>query len=155
MAVQVGKALGAHVTASASAANTALLRQLGADECIDHRATDYATLPSRFDVVLDCACTSSYFHARPVMAKGAVYMAALPGLTAILGLLLARLFGHRAKILVVKYLGADGEALAKLVSDGKVTPVLGRSLTLDEVPAALDAMRLGQRVAGKQVVKIG
>jgi len=154
VAIQIGKACGAHVTATASAANERVLRQLGADACVDYGTTDYATLSERFDVVFDCASTSSYFHARRVLAKGGTYLTALPGPGAILGMLFAPLFGHRVKMLVVKYLGADGEALAKLVSDGKVKPMLSRSLTLDEVPAALEAMRAGQRVAGKQVVKI-
>jgi len=154
VAVQLGKALGAHVTATAGTSNQALLRDLGADECIDHSTTDYATAPVPYQVIFDCAAASSYFHAMPVLDKRGVYMTVLPGPKAIFGMLLAPLFGHRAKMLVVKYSGVDGESLAQLVVDGKIRPVLGKTIGLDQVPAAIEAMRLGQRVAGKQVVRI-
>lgn len=154
VAVQLGKALGAHVTATASASNQSLLERLGADECLDHGAVDYATAPVPYNVVFDCAAASSYFHAMPVLDKGGAYLTVLPGPKAVFGMLLAPLFGHRVKMLVVKYSGADGEALAQLVVEGKVRPVLGKTLTLDQVPAAIEAMRLGQRVAGKQVVRV-
>jgi hypothetical protein len=33
-------------------------------------SSPYASLPDRFDVILVCAGTSSYFHARRVLARG-------------------------------------------------------------------------------------
>jgi NADPH:quinone reductase-like Zn-dependent oxidoreductase len=153
-AIQIGKALGAHITATASANNTELLRLLGADICIDHSTTDFASLSDRFDVILDCAGVSSYFHARQVLAKGGIYLTTLPSLSAIFGKLLAPLFGQRVVLIIVKLLGSDGEKLADMVSEGKVKPVISRQLSLDEVPAALESMRLGQRLPGKQVVNI-
>jgi NADPH:quinone reductase-like Zn-dependent oxidoreductase len=152
--IQIAKALGAHVTASASAANASLVRQLGADVVIDHGTTDYASLPDRFDVVFDCAGTSSYVHARPVLARGGTYLTTLPGPSGIIGKVLAPLFGQRSVMITLKLLGPDGEKLAALVSEGKVRPILSRTLTLDEVPAALESMRLAQRIPGKQVVRI-
>ncbi|MEU5282782.1 NAD(P)-dependent alcohol dehydrogenase [Streptomyces sp. NPDC020755] len=56
VAVQLGKALGAHVTGLASAKNLGFVRDLGADEAVDHRATPLAGL-DRFDVVLDTVGT--------------------------------------------------------------------------------------------------
>lgn len=153
-AIQIGKALGAHVTASASAANADLVRRLGADVTFDHRTTDFARLPERFEAILDCSGTSGYFHARRVLARGGTYLTVLPGPSALLGKLVAPLFGQRVVMIMVRYVGSDGEALADLVSAGKVRPVVSRTLTLDEVPAALESMRLGDRMPGKQVVRI-
>jgi NADPH:quinone reductase-like Zn-dependent oxidoreductase len=154
-AVQLGKALGAHVAATASASNLGLLRELGADTAIDHHTTDFASLAGSFDVVFDCVGTSSYFHARRVLTRGGTYLTTLPSPSAILGKVVAPLFGHRVVMVVLKLLGPDGEELAGLVSAGRIRPVLTRTLKLDEVPAALEAMRLGQRVPGKQVVELG
>lgn len=52
LAVQLGRHLGAHVTALAGARNLDWLTELGADEAFDHRATDTDDL-GRFDVILD------------------------------------------------------------------------------------------------------
>jgi NADPH:quinone reductase-like Zn-dependent oxidoreductase len=49
VAVQLGKAYGAHVTALAGAKNLGFVRGLGADEAFDHATTDPADL-APFDV---------------------------------------------------------------------------------------------------------
>ncbi|MDF9805547.1 hypothetical protein M2436_004094 [Streptomyces sp. HB372] len=56
VAVQLGKALGAHVTGLASAKNLDFVRDLGADEALDHRATPLSDL-DRYDVILDTVGT--------------------------------------------------------------------------------------------------
>ncbi len=53
VAVQLGRHLGAHVTAVTSGANADLVRGLGADAVIDHRQRRVATLDPDYDVVLD------------------------------------------------------------------------------------------------------
>ena len=52
-AVQFAKALGAKVTASASARNADLLRSLGADHVIDYNAQDPLKSGTAYDVVFD------------------------------------------------------------------------------------------------------
>jgi NADPH:quinone reductase-like Zn-dependent oxidoreductase len=71
-----------------------------------------------------------------------------------LGAVVAPLLGQRVTMVILKPNTADGEQLAGLVAAGKVRPIVSRTLTLDDVPAALEATRLGQRPAGKQVVRI-
>ncbi|UCM86871.1 NAD(P)-dependent alcohol dehydrogenase [Streptomyces marincola] len=56
IAVQLGKAIGAHVTALASAGNLAWVTALGADEARDYRTTRPEDL-ERFDVILDVVGT--------------------------------------------------------------------------------------------------
>ena len=52
VAVQLGRAFGAHVTALAEAEDLDIVGELGADVVADHRTTEPGTL-GRFDVVLD------------------------------------------------------------------------------------------------------
>ncbi|MFJ7086483.1 NAD(P)-dependent alcohol dehydrogenase [Streptomyces griseus] len=56
VAVQLGKALGAHVTGLAGSQNADFVRELGADEVLDHRATALADL-DRYDVIMDTVGT--------------------------------------------------------------------------------------------------
>lgn len=53
VAVQLAKELGAHVIGTARAANHDFLRGIGADELIDHSATDFRTAVAPVDTVLD------------------------------------------------------------------------------------------------------
>ncbi|MEV4256798.1 NADP-dependent oxidoreductase [Spirillospora sp. NPDC049652] len=53
LAVQIAKARGAHVIGTASAAKHGLLRDLGADELVDYRETDFAEAVQDVDVVLE------------------------------------------------------------------------------------------------------
>ncbi|HEX6726235.1 MAG TPA: NADP-dependent oxidoreductase [Nitrospira sp.] len=52
-AVQVARHQNAHVIATASAANTDVVKALGADEVIDYRITPFETVVGEVDVVLD------------------------------------------------------------------------------------------------------
>ncbi|MFC9174106.1 NAD(P)-dependent alcohol dehydrogenase [Streptomyces sp. DSS69] len=56
VAVQLGKALGAHVTGLAGAGNLDFVRELGADEVIDRRATALSEL-GPYDVIMDTVGT--------------------------------------------------------------------------------------------------
>ncbi|MDQ3723404.1 MAG: NADP-dependent oxidoreductase [Actinomycetota bacterium] len=53
IAVQIAKALGAHVIGTASASKHEWLRSLGADELIDYTTVDFATAMDAVDVVFD------------------------------------------------------------------------------------------------------
>ena len=52
-AVQIAKALGAHVTGVASTRNVELVHALGADATIDYTKEDFTTGPVRYDVSID------------------------------------------------------------------------------------------------------
>jgi len=52
-AIQLAKHLGARVITTASAANLNYVRDLGADEAIDYNTTDFSTVVSNCDAVLD------------------------------------------------------------------------------------------------------
>ncbi len=52
-AIQLAKHIGARVITTASAANHALLRELGADQVIDYNATDFRQVVSNIDAVFD------------------------------------------------------------------------------------------------------
>ncbi len=75
MAVQIAKALGAHVTAVCSTRNVEMVRSLGADEVLDYTSDDVVAGGARFDVMLDNVGNRHPKEVRSVMLEGGRYVA--------------------------------------------------------------------------------
>lgn len=156
VAVQLGRAYGAEVTALARAANLDLVRGLGAHEAVDHRSVRPADL-GRFDVVLDTAGTELRAHrallnpggrmvtiafdlGRPVTSLGYIAVSALHGRGRV------RFFSGDPR-------QADFDVLARHVAEGALRPVVDRVFPLEETAAAHRALEAGG-VRGKYVVRV-
>jgi NADPH:quinone reductase-like Zn-dependent oxidoreductase len=149
VAVQVAKALGAHVTGTASAGRHAMLRSLGADELIDYRAADFAAAAGEFDVVLDSVGGDYPARSLRTLRPGGVLVSLLP-MPAGVAAEAARL-GIRAEVMLVEADRAGMSAIAGLVTGGKLRPVIAATFPLAD---AADAHALGDtgHVAGKLVL---
>ncbi|GLZ53481.1 NADP-dependent oxidoreductase [Actinomycetospora sp. NBRC 106378] len=168
--VQYAKHLGAHVTVTASGHDEAKVRGFGADEFVDYRTTDFSTVLSGFDVVLDSLGGSNLEKSLTVLAPGGLAISVVgppdPAFARQLGQrLLAPVMAalswkvrRRARKLGVRYaflfMHADGAALtalAALYEAGALRPTLDRTFPFDETPAALEYVAQG-RAKGKVVV---
>lgn len=161
-AVQIARALGAHVTAVTSARNLDLVRALGPDEAIDYAQEDVTRRGQRYDVVFDVAAVRSLADLwRIVEPGGALVMAgaAKSGTRGIVGRLAAaqlrsRFLGQR----IVTYLGRVSQedliVLQELVEAGKLRPAIDRQYSLAEVPDAVRYLGSGQARA-KVVINVG
>ncbi|MDZ3832218.1 MAG: NAD(P)-dependent alcohol dehydrogenase [Sphingopyxis sp.] len=78
--VQLAKYWGAHVTASTSEGNIALLLGLGADAVIDYRRQPYTDEQQCWDIIVDTVAASSFADARPRLNEGGRYLAIAGGL---------------------------------------------------------------------------
>ncbi|MFI9274509.1 NAD(P)-dependent alcohol dehydrogenase [Kitasatospora sp. NPDC052896] len=157
VAVQLGRACGARVTALAGAGNLDLVRDLGADEAFDYATTGAADL-GPFDVVLDTVGTDfaayrrllapggrmvsiTFDHRHPVASLG--YLLA----SAAFGPRRVRFFsGHPTHQLLVD--------LAQLVQEGAIRPVVDTVYPLADIARAHRALEAGG-VRGKIVVAVG
>ena len=70
MAIQIAKARGAKVIATASTANQDFLKQLGADEAIDYTNTKFENVAKDVDVVLDSVGKDTLARSYRVVKKG-------------------------------------------------------------------------------------
>ncbi|WP_425037865.1 NAD(P)-dependent alcohol dehydrogenase [Primorskyibacter sp. S187A] len=68
-AIQFAKALGARVTASASARNAELLTSLGADQVVDYACEDPLKRTETYDVIFDTLGVSSFGAARSALTR--------------------------------------------------------------------------------------
>jgi NADPH:quinone reductase-like Zn-dependent oxidoreductase len=152
-AVQIAKALRAHVTAVTSTRNMDLVRPLGADELFDYTKEDVAKSEQRYDVILDVAATRSFRDLRRMLVPGGTLVCAgaakRGGWFGILARLLSMMF--RARVLrqrVVGYIASirreDLAYLKELIEAGQLRPVIDRTYALEEAREAVRYAMSGQ-----------
>jgi NADPH:quinone reductase-like Zn-dependent oxidoreductase len=149
VAVQIAKARGAYVIGTASAGNHSLLRELGADEVIDYRTTDFASVVSDVDVVLDPFGGEYTLRSVRTLRPGGLVInivrAAKEGVEE------ARRRGVRAVTMLVEYDHAGMAAIRDLVEAGKLHPVIAGTFPLADAAKAHEIGDTGH-VAGKLVL---
>lgn len=155
-AVQVGRLLGAHVTAVASAGKHELLDGLGADALVDYRKTDFTKAGETWDVVFDVVPNRSFGACARVLSPEGVYVTTLPGagtFLASLGAAFRAPFGFRKKCraLMLKPRPEDLGWLLDRAAEGKLKAVVGRTVPLDQAASALSDLSAGH-TTGKTVV---
>jgi NADPH:quinone reductase-like Zn-dependent oxidoreductase len=151
VAVQIAKALGAHVIGTASAAKHEFLRGLGADELIDYRETDFAEVLSDVDVVLDTIGDYA-LRSLSVLRRGGVHVPLTRPTDAEVAARAAEL-GVSTGWMLVEPDHAGMLALAGLVDAGKLRVEVAEVVPLAE---AARAHELGEsnRTTGKIVLRV-
>jgi NADPH:quinone reductase-like Zn-dependent oxidoreductase len=157
LAVQIAKALGAHVTAVCSTRNLEQTRELGADRVLDYTRRDFTREPERYDLVVDVAGGHSWRAIRRVLEPdGRLVIVGAHGsrsqLRHIAAVWLSSRFGkHTVKFFVAKFNKADLQTLADLLSSGELKPAIDRTYELAEAEDALRTFGEGH-VRGKLVL---
>ncbi|MCB9763884.1 MAG: NAD(P)-dependent alcohol dehydrogenase [Alphaproteobacteria bacterium] len=151
-AVRIARHLGAHVTAVGSRASLDVMRELGADEVLDYRAVDFATLGETWDVVFDTADASSFRHSRPVLTERGRYVTLYASLGVLVQMLVSRWGrGPRALFAVVAGTRERTELLADLLSRGAIRP---RVVARFPIEAVAEAHRRAEQGAGGDVLVV-
>ena len=148
--VQIAKARGAYVIATASASNHEYLKQIGADEVIDYRATRFEDVVRNVDVVVDTVGGDTLVRSEQVLRDGG-------RLVTLVGSVPAQICERRRVVCPatppwdVKG-GLDG--VASLIAAGKVRINIEQTYPLDAIVKAQEHNRSG-RTRGKVVVDMG
>ncbi|WP_407285480.1 NADP-dependent oxidoreductase [Streptomyces sp. BP-8] len=152
LAVQIAKARGAHVIGTASAAKHDLLRELGADELIDYRTTDFAEVVGEVDVVLDTLAGDIRSRSLDVLRPGGIVVSIVAPATEEETKKAAEL-GVRLEMMIVEADQAGMRAVADLVEAGTLRVHVDAALPLSE---AAKAHALGEtnRTTGKLVLTV-
>jgi NADPH:quinone reductase-like Zn-dependent oxidoreductase len=154
MAVQVAKARGALVTASASAGRRVFVTSLGADAFIDYRAESVERWPPGFDAVLDCVPNlPRNCHGR-LLKRGGHYASTLPNAwTYTLDPILNRVARlERHAVMLQPSEPAMVELLRDLAEGGLRCEIAGE-FPLENVAQAIELSRAGH-VTGKLVIRV-
>ncbi|HZP53688.1 NADP-dependent oxidoreductase [Actinocrinis sp.] len=149
LAVQIAKARGAYVIGTASAGKHDLLRELGADELIDYRTTDFTQAVDNIDVVLDPLAGENTTRSLDVLRKGGTLVAILPTTDA--AAQKAAALGVRLEGMLVEADQAGMRAIAQLAEQGRLRAHIDAAYPLAE---AAEAHAHGEtdRTTGKLVL---
>ena len=155
-AVQLGKALGAHVVGLASAANLDFVRELGADAALDY-ATAGPADQDRFDVILDTVGSDLAAWRRRLAPNGRMAAIVPDPKHPVRGMAyfaFSRIHGSRR----VRYFSAKPDTtllrdLGEFVASGAIRPIIDTIYPLSRIADAHRAFEAGGR-RGKQVIRI-
>jgi NADPH:quinone reductase-like Zn-dependent oxidoreductase len=151
LAVQIAKARGAYVVATASARKHDFVRQLGADQIIDYQAVDFTKATGDLDVVLELVGRDYGRRSIEVLRPGGLLVTAVERLNE--GLKReVEAAGRRFMGITVEPDGRGLEALAGLVDDGKLNVHVERTFPLAEAARAHAA--LAGSLTGKLVLLV-
>jgi NADPH:quinone reductase-like Zn-dependent oxidoreductase len=149
LAIQIAKARGARVIATASTANQDLLKQLGADVAVDYTKTKFEDVAKDVDVVLDPVGKETLARSYGVVKKGGIVMS-----------LVARPDPVELKKHEIHGAGIsshpDAEDLAEiaqLIDAGKIKPIVTQVLPLSQAIAA-QQQAATHHTRGKVVLRI-
>jgi NADPH:quinone reductase-like Zn-dependent oxidoreductase len=159
-AVQIARAMGAHVTGVCSGKNADMVRSIGAERVIDYTREDYWMSDARYDLIVDNA--AFYSIRKPLRALksngtwvgvGGSSSTASVLQSLILNPVAAKMMGRRAITFIANLNSHDLAFMAELLESGKVVPVIGRKYTLSETPGAIRHVEEGH-ARGKVVITI-
>jgi NADPH:quinone reductase-like Zn-dependent oxidoreductase len=168
-AVQIAKALGAYVAATAATSNQDLLRQLGTDLTIDYTRERIEDKLSGYDLVLDGVGKSVWASSLRVLkrrgrlvtlvvpiprektGKLCFFSTATAGVVG--GFARALLGGRRLLIGQVKPRGGELEKINTLIESNKLRPVIEKVFPLEEIAEAHRVSEQGH-VRGKLVIRV-
>jgi NADPH:quinone reductase-like Zn-dependent oxidoreductase len=148
LAVQVAKARGAYVIGTASEPKHALLRDLGADELIDYRTTDFAETVRDVDVVLDTIGGEYGPRSVQTMRPGGVIVTITPR-----DVRIPDDAGVRSEVLLVEPDHSTMKAIAALAGAGRLRAEIDTVLPLEEAARAHERGETN-RTTGKIVLTV-
>jgi NADPH:quinone reductase-like Zn-dependent oxidoreductase len=122
--IQIARALGATVTATASPRNLALVRDLGADHVIDYTTEDVLRTPARFTHILDTLGISTYAATEHLLLPGGNYLMVAGSLGQNLAALRKHDEGRKHIAGTPSEKAMDLATLARWATEGRLTPVI-------------------------------
>lgn len=148
-AVQIARARGAKIYATASEKNQQLLKDLGADVAIDYTHAKFEDIAKQMDVVLDTVGGETQARSFAVLKKGGI-MVSIVGMP---DQKKATDAGVRATALLVKPDATELAAIASLIQVGGIKPEVSKVLPLAEARQAHEQIETGH-TRGKIVLQV-
>ena len=158
-AVQIAKAMGAHVTGVCSTRNAERVLALGADAVIDYKTSDYTRQDIQYDLIVDNVGNHSVFANRRALAPGGHMVMVAGGYGDWLGpftnplqaLVVSPFVDQQFTTLLAQLRADDLVTIAEMMAAGELQSVIDRHYPLQEIAAAVEYSESG-RARGKIIV---
>lgn len=149
LAIQIAKAKGAHVIATASAANQLLLKQFGADEAIDYKSAPFWQQIDPVDLVFDTIGGEVQAQSWQLLTTGGLLVSVVQQPDE------DEAKGHdaRAAFVFIEPSSRILRELAALVEAGQLIPYIEQHFSLEEIAEA-HALSQSGRTRGKIVIDV-
>ena len=151
-AVQIAKSFGADVTGVCSTRNLEMVRSIGADRVIDYTQEDFTKSAQRYDLFFDCVGNHSLSASMRALNPKGIYIGAGgttdnwmigPLVRAISSLALSLFGSQKFLTLLAKPSKQDLIWMREHMESRKITPVIDRRYSLNEVPDAIRYLETG------------
>jgi len=148
-AIQIAKARGAKVIATASTANQELLKELGADVAIDYTKQKFEDIAKDVDVVLDSVGRDTLARSYGVVKKGGYIVSIVARPTQ------AELDKHgiRGAFISVEPTSDELGEIGKLIDQKKIKVIVSQTFPLSDAAKAQEQVATGH-TRGKVVLKV-
>lgn len=159
-AVQLAKAFGAEVTGVCSTGKTDLVCSIGADHVIDYTQDDFADGRQHYDLIVDIGGNSALARLRRALTPtGTLVIAGGEGAKwtgvgrQLRALMLSPFMRQRLTMYISRHRQADLDTLRQLIETGQVTPLIGKTYPLADLPEAISDLQAGH-ARGKLAITV-
>lgn len=151
--IQIAKQLGAHVTGVCSTSNIEMVKALGADEVIDYHQQDFTLNENSYDIIYDSIGKRSYSECVKSLKDNGRYVCPVLSLPLLGKMLWTSLFKKISKtahfaptgLLPPAELKAMLVQLLPMIEQEKLTPVIDRSYSLEDISVAHQYVDTGRK----------
>ncbi|MDT8309719.1 MAG: zinc-binding dehydrogenase, partial [Bacteroidales bacterium] len=152
--VQAAKAKGAHVTATCSAGNSELARELGADEVSGYSGDHMISAGIQFDAILDAWGMMANKDIRRLLKPDGIYASPLYMPWTIFRASWIRIrFGRKMTSSNMRSRPQDYDELEALIEQNQLKPVIENVYPLEKSSEAFDKAEFG-KPRGKVLIKV-
>jgi NADPH:quinone reductase-like Zn-dependent oxidoreductase len=152
-AIQIAKALGAHVTSVTSAQNRALCSSLGSDVWLDYARGRTFDGEQNYDVIFDVFGDQTLASVKRALSARGQYVTTVPKARIFLDSARTLLSAQRAHLVMVRSRARDLRVIAELVEQGKLRAIVHGIYPLEQAVQAQEQVE-SKHSRGKVVVRL-
>jgi NADPH:quinone reductase-like Zn-dependent oxidoreductase len=146
--IQMLKALGAYIVATAPTNHLEKVKGLGADRVMDFQTEDFTQIDEKFHFVFDSVGKSNFGKCKPIMLDGGIYVSSElgPGAENLYLPLLTLFSKNQVKFPTPTKRRESVKYIAELLSAGKFNPLIDKVVSPDDIVEAFHYVNAGKKV---------